>query len=253
MRGVLTLLFFVFSFFVFSQSEIDPKSVCGSCNLLPGQVDKFAEALKESKLHYYTDQGTNKLDLKKANEECNINYFSICYDMLVLTSTGQKKDRTEIRQKKKLTLNDYSEMVFEAAIFDTPKDNPKKGVTIAQIHSSAEGVKRPLLRVEVAGGKEIRSIFTDTYIKGEGKSENDFLVPFDDGDLILCSLVIEEADDKVAVSVYNKTKDKRATKQYSAGELWKQKDGEFYFKAGAYTQVSGPKTAVFYNNFHYKY
>ena len=101
MRGVLTLLFFVFSFFVFSQSEIDPKSVCGSCNLLPGQVDKFAEALKESKLHYYTEQGTNKLDLKKANEECNINYFSILlfylhYNIInniyVLVLTKQEKE-----------------------------------------------------------------------------------------------------------------------------------------------------------------
>lgn len=251
MKKVFIILFFLFNIsLVFSQEN---SNVCGTCDLKPGQVDKFKEALEESKLHYYTDEGTTKLDLKKAHEECNLDYFSICNNKLVLISTGKKKDRTEIRQKKKLSLNDFSKLYFEGTIFNTPKDNPRKGVTIAQIHSSADGVKRPLLRVEVAGGNEIRSVFTSSYLKGEGEVENDFLLPFKDGDKIVCTLEIRNSGNKVSVEVYNKTKDKRQKKTYKVSDLWQEKDGEFYFKAGAYTQVEGPKTIVMYDEFKFEY
>lgn len=238
---------------IFSQSNLNAKTTCGTCALLPGEVDKFSDALLDSKLHYYTNEGTTKFDLKKAEKECNLNYFSICNDKMVLTSTGYKKDRTELRQKKKLSLNDFSEMYFEAQIVNTPKANEKKGVTIAQIHSSAVGVKRPLLRVEIVGGNEIRSVVTESYLKGEGAVQNDFLVPFKDGDDIICAVTIKKGDNKVEVELINKTKKKKKKRTYKVSELWQTKDGLFYFKAGAYIQVSGPKTRVSYSEFKYQY
>ena len=252
MKKLFTLLFSFFTLtVVFSQKETN--NTCGTCDVKPGDIEKFREALEESKVHFYTDEGTTKLDLKKAHEECNLDYFAICNNKLVLTSTGQKKDRTEIRQKKELSLNDFSEMYYEASIFNTPKSNHKKGVTIAQIHNSADGVKRPLLRVEIAGGKEIRSVLTNTYIKGEGKVKNDLLVPFKDGDEIQCTVTIRRGGNKVSVYVFNKTMEKGKRISYEVSDLWLEKDGEFYFKAGAYTQVSGPKTLVMYDQFEYRY
>lgn len=254
MKTFFLVLFSLLSLIsTFSQSNLDPKKTCGTCELIPGKVEKFKDALLESKLHYYTNGGKSKLDLKKAYEECDLAYFSICNDKLVLTSSGQSKDRTEIRQKKKLSLNDYSKMFFDGEITNTPKSNERKGVTIAQIHSAADEVKRPLLRVEVAGGKEIKVVVTESYMKGEGAVEKDFLVPFKDGDRITCSIEIKDKGNKIGVEVENKTKGKKKKYQYNVSELWQSKDGFFYFKAGAYTQVSGPKTRVSYYEFKYEY
>ena len=254
MKNILGILLALFNAsIIMAQTSTDSKTSCGACDVLPGQVEKFKSALSESKLHFYTDGGTNKLDLKKAEEECNVKYFSVCNDMLILTSTGEKKDRTELRQKKKLSLNDYSSMYYEAIISNTPKDNEKKGVTIGQIHNSAEGVKRPLLRVEITGSGEIRAVVTDSYIKGEGEVENDLVVPFNDGDKITCKIVIKDSEDEIEVEVVNKTNGSKKELTYTVSELWKEKDGEFYFKAGAYTQVTGPETIVIYNEFKYEY
>ncbi len=255
----LFLPLFFYAISCFSQSSLESKAnldlsaVCGTCDLKPGDVSKFKDALTESKLHYYTDNGKTKLDLKKANEECNLNYFYICNDKLVLTSSGMAKDRTELRQKKKLSLNDYSKMFFDGIITNTPKSNERKGVTIGQIHSSADGVKRPLLRVEVDGGKEIKVVVTDSYVKGEGVVHKDFLVPFKDGDRLTCAIEIKKSGNKIGVEVANKTNGKKKKRTYNVSELWQSKDGFFYFKAGAYTQVSGPKTRVSYDEFKYDY
>lgn len=249
-KVVITLFFLCNAVLVFSQST---SSGCGSCDVKPGQIDKFKSALEDSKLHFYTDEGKTKLDLKKADKECNSDYFTTCNNKMVLISSGKKKDRTEIRQNKKLKLNDYSKLYFDGSFANTPKDNLRKGVTIAQIHNSAEGVKRPLLRVEIAGGIAIKSVFTSSYLKGQGDVDNDFLVPFKDGDEIECTVIIKGSGNKVSVEVYNKTRDMRKKVTYKVGNLWQEKDGEFYFKAGAYTQVSGPKTIVMYDEFKFYY
>ena len=244
-----------FSLQINAQDDVtyDTNSKCGSCTIKPGQLNKFKDALTDSKLHYYTNGGKTKLDLKKANKECDSSYFFLCKDMLVLSSAGTKKDRTELRQKKKLSLNDASSMYFDAIIVNTPKTNKKKGVTIGQIHNSADGVKRPLLRIEIAGGNQIRSVVTNTYVKGEGKVKNDFLVPFKDGDNITCKIKIKKSGNEIMVEVKNITKNLKQKISYKVNDLWLEKDGEFYFKAGAYTQVTGPETKIFYNEFRYKY
>jgi len=171
---------------------------------------------------------------------------------LVLTSSGKKKDRTEIRQDKNLSLNQYSAMEFSAIFENTPTSNDRKGVTIGQIHNDTKGVKRPLLRVEIAGGNEIRVIVTDSFIKGEGNTENDFLVSFNEKDKIECKIEINKRN-KVTVSVKNITSGKKKKISYPVSELWQKMDGQFYFKAGAYTQVSGPKTKVSYDKFNFIY
>lgn len=248
----LTLLFILN---INSQESLPKKTNtnCNSCNIIPGDVLKFKSALSDSKLHYYTNNGKNKLDLKKAELECNINYFSICDNLLILTSPGQRKDRTEIRQDKNLSLNDYSAMTFSAIFENVPSTNKDKGVTIGQIHNDKKEVKRPLLRVEIAGGNEIRVIVTDSYHKGEGNVENDFLVSFKEKDHIECKIEIKKHSNKVSVFVKNNTSGKSNTKTYKVSKLWRKMDGQFYFKAGAYTQVSGPKTKVSYDKFNFIY
>ena len=172
---------------------------------------------------------------------------------MVLTSTGKKNDRTEIRQNKNLSLNKYSAMDFSAVIENAPTSNPKKGVTIGQIHNDAEGVKRPLLRVEIAGGNAVRVVVTDSYLKGEGDTDNDFFTSFKDKDQIDCKIEINGANNKISVTIKNVTTGKSETKSYTVSKLWQEKDGEFYFKAGAYTQVDGPKTKVSYSKFQFLY
>lgn len=246
-----TLLFFFASGILFS-NQVNAQNDCNSCDTKPGQSEKFKAALTDSKLHYYTNGGTTKLDLKKAEEECNTNYFVLCGESLVLTSPGQKKDRVEIRQDKNLSLNQYSAMDFSAVYENAPSSNDRKGVTIGQIHNDTKGVKRPLLRVEIAGGDEIRVVVTDSFLKGEGNVENDFLVPFKEKDHIDCKIEINK-NNKVTVSVKNKTTGKKKKRSYDISKLWQTMDGQFYFKAGAYTQVSGPQTKVSYDKFNFIY
>lgn len=229
------------------------KTDCGNCNIKPGDLTLFSDALKDSKIHYYTDSGTTKFDLKKAQEICDVNYFSACDGLMVVTSTGKKNDRTEIRQNKNLSLGKYSAMNFVAVIENTPSSNPKKGVTIGQIHNDAEGVKRPLLRVEITGGNAVRVVVTDNYLKGEGDTENDFFTSFKNKDQIACKIEINGEANKVSVIVNNVTTGKSETKSYSVSKLWQEMDGEFYYKAGAYTQVDGPKTKVSYSKFEFLY
>ncbi|SDR71166.1 Alginate lyase [Polaribacter sp. KT25b] len=248
---------FLYCFFVlnilFTPFCISQENECVNCDVLPGQLDNFKAALTDSKVHYYTNGGTTKLDLKKAEEVCDVNYFTTCNNLLVLISTGKKNDRTEIRQDKNLSLNQYSAMDFSAIYENVPSSNSKKGVTIGQIHNDTKGVKRPLLRVEIAGGNEVRVIVTSSYLKGEGKTENNFFTSFKEKDQLDCKIEINEADNNVTVIIKNNTTGKSEQKSYNVSKLWQEMDGEFYFKAGAYTQVDGPKTKVSYSKFQFLY
>lgn len=247
------LLSILFSTLSINAQDVSEEKTNNPCDIIPGQVEAFKNALTDSKLHYYTNGGTIKLDLKKAELECNQDYFTISNGALVLTSPGQKKDRVEIRQDKNLSLNDYSAMDFSASYEDVPSSNERKGVTIGQIHNDTKGVKRPLLRVEIAGGNQIRVIVTESYLKGKGNTTNDFLVSFKEKNHIDCKIEINDSSNKVSVIVKNNTTGEEKAKTYKVSKLWRQMDGQFYFKAGAYTQVSGPKTKVSYNKFDFIY
>ncbi len=251
-RFLSLFVLLVFSNLIIHSQELSEDN-CKVCTVLPGSVDEFKSALIDSKLHYYTDNGKTKLDLKKAEEICDANYFYTCNGLMFLISTGQKNDRTEIRQDKNLSLNDYSAMHFIAKFENVPDTNSRKGVTIGQIHNDTKGVKRPLLRVEIAGGNAIKVIVTDSYIKNEGNVENDFFTSFKEKDEVECKIEINDSDDKITVFVNNLTQDKKESKTYNVSDLWKEMDGNFYFKAGAYTQVSGPKTKVSYSKFQFVY
>lgn len=224
-----------------------------NCKIKPGDLPKFQAALNDSKLHYYTNQGKTKLDLKKAEEQCNTDYFYVEKDKMILISSGQKSDRTEIRQEKDLDLNSKIAMHFIATFENVPDARTNKGVTIGQIHNDTKGVKRPLLRVEIAGGSEIRVVVTESYLKNEGDVENDFFTSFSEKDKIECIIEILGNGDEVAVAIKNLTKNKTRVITYSVSDLWKTMDGNFYFKAGAYTQVAGPKTKVSYDQFAFIY
>lgn len=234
-------------------SDTNTNNTCGTCKVKPAELPQFTKALNDSKIHYYTNGGKIKLDLKKAEEVCNEAYFYTCNDLLILTSPGQQKDRTEIRQDKNLSLNDYSAMEFSAVFENVPASNRNKGVTIGQIHNDTKGVKRPLLRVEITGGKSVRVIVTDSYLKGKGKVVNERLTSFNEKDKINCKIEINKSSNKITVIVKNSTTGEFKTKSYKVSKLWRKMDGEFYFKAGAYTQVSGPQTKVSYDEFKFIY
>ncbi|MEN8966038.1 MAG: polysaccharide lyase family 7 protein [Polaribacter sp.] len=224
-----------------------------NCDIKPGDIEKFNKALVDAKLHYYSNQGKTKLDLKKAEELCYKDYFYTLNGKMILISPGQKSDRIEIRQEKDLDLNAKSAMHFIATFEDVPEERSNKGVTIGQIHNDAKGVKRPLLRVEIAGGNQIRVVVTESYLKNEGDVENDFFTSFEQKDKIECIIEILGDGDELAVGVKNLTKNEARVITYSVGDLWKTMNGNFYFKAGAYTQVSGPKTKVSYEQFKFIY
>lgn len=224
-----------------------------NCEIKPGDIEKFNKALVDAKLHYYTNQGKTKLDLKKAEELCNKDYFYALDGKMILISPGQKSDRIEIRQEKDLDLNAKSAMHFIATFVDVPDQRFNKGVTIGQIHNDTKGVKRPLLRVEIAGGNEIRVVVTESYLKNKGDVENDFFTSFDEKDRIECIIEILGNGDELAVEIKNLTKNEARVITYSVSDLWKTMDGNFYFKAGAYTQVAGPKTKVSYEQFKFIY
>ncbi|WP_296638356.1 polysaccharide lyase family 7 protein [Polaribacter sp.] len=172
---------------------------------------------------------------------------------MILISPGQKSDRIEIRQEKDLYLSAKSAMHFIASFEDVPDASPNKGVTIGQIHNDAKGVKRPLLRVEIAGGNDIRVVVTESYLKNEGDVENDFFTSFDEKDRIECIIKILGDGDELAVEIKNLTKNEARVISYNLSDLWKTMDGNFFFKAGAYTQVAGPKTKVSYEKFKFIY
>jgi len=65
-----TLFLFNIIFITFT-SIINAQNNCGTCDKKPGHSEKFKNALIDSKLHYYTNEGKTKLDLKKAEEECH--------------------------------------------------------------------------------------------------------------------------------------------------------------------------------------
>lgn len=249
-----SLAFCVLSLILFNiPFSYSQNNSCKSCTLKPGDLIHFKSALKDAKLHYYTNQGKTKLDLKKAEEVCDLNYFFECNDKMVLISPGQKSDRIEIRQDKDLALDKKSTLYFLASFEDVPTDRLNKGVTIAQIHNDTKGVKRPLLRVEITGNNQIRVILTESYLKNEGIVENDFFIPFNEKDLIECTLTILGNEEDILIKLKNVTQNKKREIVYHVSDLWKTMDGNFYFKSGAYTQVSGAKTKVTYHKFKFFY
>ncbi|PRP66826.1 polysaccharide lyase family 7 protein [Nonlabens agnitus] len=226
---------------------------CTSCNTVPGTLSQFANALKDSKLQRYTNAGTEKIEYKKAEEFCNPLFFTTCDNLMVLTATDQAKDRIEFRQEKDLSLNDQSIMRLQASFQNLPIGSTTKGVTMAQIHSDASGVERPLLRVEYTGAKDVRVVVTDTYVKGAGKSINDFMMNFQDGHELYCKLEIMESGNQVHVYLKNITTGKSNSKTYTVSNKWLEKDGDFYFKTGAYLQESGSIPIVRYQSLSYYY
>ena len=224
-----------------------------SCEPVPGSLSNFSSALKDSKLQRYTNAGSDKKEYKAAEEYCNPLFFTACGNLMVLTATDKAKDRIEFRQEKDLALNDQSIMRLQASFQNLPTGSSTKGVTMAQIHSDASGVERPLLRVEYTGANDVRVVVTDTYEKGEGKSTNDFMVNFRNGHELYCKLEIMESGNQVSVYVKNVTTGKSNSKTYTVVKKWLEKDGDFYFKTGAYLQESGSSPVVKYQLLNYYY
>lgn len=227
---------------------------CFSCDeKKPIHLDQFKTVLIDSKLQQYKNGGKSREEFKKLDTFCDDTIFKVCGDAMVLQATDDKNDRVEFRQLKNLKLNDQSILRFQAKFENLPNSNDRKGVTLAQIHNDAQGVGRPLFRVEYTGENELRAVLTDTYIKYEGESTNDYLVGFRDGHELYCKLEILESGNQISVYVKNINTGKSKTKIYTVDNKWLEKDGDFYFKTGAYLQVAGKAPRVSYYSLKYSY
>jgi len=71
--------------------------------------------------------------------------------------------------------------------------------------------------------------------------------------LIECTLTILGNEEDILIKLKNVTQNKKREIVYHVSDLWKTMDGNFYFKSGAYTQVSGAKTKVTYHKFKFFY
>lgn len=220
---------------------------CNTCSTKPGDITNFSEALKQSKVQRYTNAGTIKKEYKEAETFCDLDFFSTCNNRLIITSTGEAKDRLELRQEKDLALNQKSIMRFQATWENLPSSNLKKGVTFAQIHSDASTVERPLLRIEYTGANEIRCVVTDTYEKGEGSAKNDLLFTYKEGQELYGKIELTGIDNQVLIYLKNLSTGKSATKTYRVSNKWLEKDGDFYFKTGAYLQEDGGRPQASYS------
>lgn len=226
---------------------------CSQCDTKPGDLSSFNAALKDVKVQRYTDGGTNKIEHKIAETFCDKAFFSTCNGLMIIQATDQKNDRVELRQEKNLDLKTPSIMRFQAKFENLPNASVTKGVTLAQIHSDASDVGRPLLRVEYTGENELRVVVTDTYVKGEGRSINDFMLTFKDGDELYCKLEMKGSDDQVSVYLKNMNTGKSKSKTYTVNSTWKEKDGNFHYKTGAYLQESGKSPRASYRMLQFTY
>lgn len=235
------------------ETDDSSKASCDTCNTKPGDISKFNAALRDSKVQRYTNGGNTKKEYKTAETYCNTSFFTTCNGRMVFKSTSKTNDRVEIRQEKDLSLNNQSIMRFQAKLEDLPTSSSSKGVTIAQIHSDASSVGRPLLRLEYTGNNQLRAEVTDTYVKNEGSVKDDFMVNFNDGDQVYCKLEIKSSGNKVNIYVKNVSTGQTKSRTYTVSSKWRQKDGDFYFKTGAYLQQSGKSPRVSYNRFQFFY
>ncbi|MDP5100967.1 MAG: polysaccharide lyase family 7 protein [Nonlabens sp.] len=226
---------------------------CSTCDVKPGDLPAFNKALMDVKVQRYTDGGTTKIEHKIAETFCDKEFFSTCDGLMIIQATDEKSDRVELRQEKNLGLTAPSIMRFQAKFENLPNASASKGVTLAQIHNDASGVGRPLLRVEYTGENELRVVVTDTYVKGAGTSTNDYMVTFKDGDELYCKLEMTGNDDEVRVFIKNMNTGKSKSKAYTVNSTWKQKDGDFYYKTGAYLQESGKSPRASYSMLQFNY
>jgi len=236
-----------------SKNNSTERAPCDICTTKPGDISKFNSALRDSKVQRYTNGGSTKKEYKKAESYCNTDFFNTCWGFMVLKTTNQKNDRVELRQEKNLSLNDQSILRFQAQLQQLPRSSSSKGITIAQIHNDASGVKRPLLRLEYTGNNKLRTVVTDTYVKDQGTVIKDYMVDFEDGDYVYSKVEIKSSGNKINIYVKNVTTGQSKSKTYTVSNKWRQKDGQFYFKTGAYLQVSGSTPRVSYNRFQYFY
>ncbi len=241
------------SAFILPITKASNKKSDPDCSIKPGDVAVFTAALKDSKLQRYTDDGTTKREFKNAEAFCDENFFYSQDNKLILIASDGKSDRIELRQEKNLSLNQQSTLRFQAQFENLPNSSDNKGVTLAQIHSDADGVGRPILRLEFTGANELRAVVTDTYEKGEGKSENDLLLSFRDGHHLYAMIEIAPAGNAMNIYVKNLDTGKSAFKTYTASIKWQQKDGDFYFKTGAYLQESGKSPRATYDLLQFTY
>lgn len=227
---------------------------CYSCNeKKPNDLDRFKDAFVDSKLQQYTDEGKSREEFKNLTSFCDDTIFKVCGDAVVLQATDEKSDRVEFRQLKDLSLDTSSILRFQATFENLPNYGDRKGVTLAQIHSDASGVGRPLFRVEYTGTNELHAVLTNTYVKHEGESTTDYLIGFNDGHELYCKLEIVGSGNQIKVFVKNITTGKSKEKIYTVASKWLEKDGDFYFKTGAYLQVPGKSPRATYYSLNYFY
>ena len=229
--------------------ETTNKIFCSSCTESPATYPRFSTALLDSKLQSEFLLGDQK-DLKNF---CNTEFFTICDNNLVMTGPDILSDRTELRQVKDLSLNDFSQMKFSATYENLPTSSITKGVTIAQIHNDYVRVSRPLLRLDIVNGNRLQSHINHSFIKNDGPASNDNLISIKEGERLYVRMDISSFGNRVYVYAENKTTGEAASKMYIVNSNWNEANGQYYFKTGIYTQVDGYSSKASYDYLYFNY
>jgi len=223
------------------------RAACDDCSPKPGNLSTVAEALKVSK-YEYTGSST-----QNANNYCKIGRFNTCNNWVVLTSGGNKSNRSELKMKYSMPFTQKNIMRNEMIVENVPSESSSaRGLTISQIHNRG-GAQRPLARVEIVKGKvRVKVAHKPT---GSTTYSTYTLMDFKQGNRLYIKLQTNGDGKKINYYVKNKSTNVSSSKTITVTSEWQKSKyrNYFYFKAGAYQQAKsyGAKPRVSINRLNY--
>lgn len=222
------------------------KAACDDCSPNPSGLSGVSAALSQLRYEY---TGSSEQDADD-NSACDVGSYNTCGGWLVLTSSGSANHRSELKYRGNLNINSKHTMEIKMVAENLPSSGGK-GVTIAQIHSRYQaqagdgGSTRPPLRMEIVDGK-LLAIVADHYDQGQGGSDD---YPFFDYNGGVMYITLEIVGDGKAVYAYARYGNQSEAYTIDLPSRWQENsnlDEYYYFKTGAYQQVSGgpPRVSI---------
>lgn len=178
------------------------------------------------------------------NEEWMDKYTDGRFMLKCLKEDGQ---RTELKEATgdEANLSDYKRMRFTAKFSNIPSH----GVTIAQIHNRADGVKRPWLRLYLDGDKTFKIKETETNPTGSSSTYTTYAgmeySVNEEVEITIWTGLSGQEKAKIRVD-YNGTRFQETLYPSSA---WSNFENDYYLKAGVYTEGADIEAKVIYSAF----
>ena len=185
-----------------AQSIMEDRAGCDDCSPRPANISKFKNALRQCE-YEYTGKST-----EEAARACTIGEFSSsCNEAwMIITSGGDKDDRSEVKLDQCMSFNHGNEMQAELVAENIPADGDR-GLTIAQIHNRYCDVKRPMLRLDIVDEKLRMIIAKSRTGSGNYDRLEDANMSYSDGNRLVVNLKIRRGN---WISYYIKNKKSRS-------------------------------------------